>query len=326
MSRALDDDIKKQLLKDDHEAIFTSIAGALCREDGALLDIELLGRSYPLTPGSYYLQEDNAIAIAKLRLVQAFVYALHKMKAHQKSITSLTNEELLQATAVMLLMDPEHLTAANARKRCITAAAQAEKEILMARDKILIDSLLTSRLHRHTKSPVLWAHREWLLLEHERQGMAVDHSSDFTSVILVSAERHPRNYYAWSHARFVTEKGWLDGPQALAHTRTWCWKHHDDISGWSCLAELLKKNTECAEDTIKQTLDFALSFHWRNESVWHFLKTVLPAAWRRDSFNARQQLRETQVELSKNADKQDLFVMNRCVQWVDDFWGMHRHD
>lgn len=190
----------------------------------------------------------------------------------------------------------------------------------MVRDKSLIDSLLTSRLHRHTKSPVLWAHREWLLSEHQRQRMAVDHAGDFTSVILVSAERHPRNYYAWSHARFVTERGWLDGSQAIAHTQTWCWKHHDDISGWSFLAELLKNNPEYAEETIRQTLKFALSFHWRNESVWHFLKTVLPAAWKRNSVDARQQLREAQAELSKNADEKDLLIMNRCVKWMDEYW------
>lgn len=201
-------------------------------------------------------------------------------------------EELLRASAVMLLMDPEHLTAANYRKRIITfyfnqlthlqsqgdqdaskasdAATTAIREAFKQRCKrelAFVDGYLTSRLHRHTKSPTLWAHRRWVLgvwgeVEGKVAGAGLEGNEnenelleDGLKVVLVAAERHSRNYYAWLHLRWLVQytngngrEGGRDNNdneydekemerkiKVLERVKQWCLQHPGDTSGWSFL-------------------------------------------------------------------------------------------
>lgn len=325
MSRALDNDVKKLLMKDDHGKIFFRISEALAQRCSQLLEVELLGRSHPLSDNNYFMQDENAIAIPKLRLVQAFVYALQQLKRYQQNPEASSPDEILRATGVMLLMDPEHLTAANARKRIILQDADSGRQRLLSQDKYYIDSLLTSRLHRHTKSPTLWGHREWLINQCEKDGVEVDFKQDFINVVLVSAERHPRNYYAWSHARFMAKKLGSNGVQDLISlTKQWCFKHHDDISGWAFLSVLLQGRPEETEAVLQQTLQFVSSFQWRNESVWHFLKCVRPSEAAKETSEYRQKLHIIKQNLMDDEDKQEKSfantVIDRTESWMDVYW------
>src|SRR5690606_32717358 len=103
------------------------------------------------------------------------------------------------------LTDAEHLTAANTRKRAILRDAKDSSDIksTLGREKWFVDSLVTSRLHRHTKSPILWSHRRWLLTQFQKQGLQVYVPTEIRTIIFTSGERHPNNYYAWDHARWL---------------------------------------------------------------------------------------------------------------------------
>ncbi|GFP59179.1 protein prenyltransferase alpha subunit repeat-containing protein 1 [Trichoderma asperellum] len=291
MSRALDDDVKRAIKHGDHEQIFTKIADALSQRHAELLEIELLGRSHMADAGTILLQDGPAIAVPKLRLVQAFIFAralLYKGK------------DVSRATAVMLLMDPEHLTAANTRKRLLQDAIKSGTDVeARIRDELyFVDSLLTSRLHRHTKSPTLWGHRQWLMQRFQERGLKIDATSIMTAVISVAAERHPRNYYAWLHARYLTnavsetaasrdkdkdkdEDKDKDKDLAgmLEAAKNWAVRHHDDISGWAFLMFFLDRHPEYAGPVVRETTRLAASFHWRNESVWYFLRNISARAW-----------------------------------------------
>lgn len=286
MSRALGKDIKEALVSGNHDGVFEELSSALMEVHDSLLDIELLGASHFPDASTRLLQDGHAIAVPKLRLVQAFVVARQVLSSHEEQADGSADEATWRATAVVLLMDAEHLSAANARKRLIARALahRSDASEVLAREKYLVDSLLTSRLHRHTKSPVLWSHRRWLMTQFGRAGMVVDTAKDLRDVVFISAERHARNYYAWSHARQMMassdpgagrEPPPLDGGALVADTEKWCFRHHDDISGWMFLLFLLKRWPERAHVACSATLKLAASLHWRNESVWYFLRNVV---------------------------------------------------
>lgn len=288
MSRALDKSTRDALGNGNHEKAFDTVASVLSQTSASLLDIELLGHSHSLSPGTYLLQDGNAVAIPKPRLVQAFVYARRTFKPCSARDPMPSGQPTLRATAVMLLLDPEHLTAANARKRVLKDALSSagDTEALLMHEKMFTDSLLTSRLHRHTKSPNLWSHRRWLMERYREAGLAIGVAEDMRTVVFVSAERHPRNYYAWCHARYLIQqlesddKSRADAAVAtiILDTKRWCFGHHDDVSGWMFLLFLLERCPDGVSSVLAETVRLVESFRWRNESVWYFLRNLISTA------------------------------------------------
>lgn len=312
MSRALDKATAAALQSGDPEAAFRAISDVLTEatEQQERLEIEFLGRGHPPLPdNSYVLRDGNAVAIPKLALVQAFIVARKRLQKHRAATllpsTDADHKSILRATAVLLLMDPEHLTAANTRKRIIQAAAFSvdgtPKASLLASELHLVDSLLTSHLHRHTKSPTLWSHRRWLISFLSNPVTDSSLLQDMAHVVTVAAVRHPRNYYAWEHARWLVQ--WqAQGGKGSTRTRgdeklklvvvvrDWCYRHHTDTSGWSflffLLASLPSSPSEAKstlppqlsplyEETIAQVEQMATSLRWTGEAVWVFLRTAV---------------------------------------------------
>lgn len=289
MSRAVDKSVAKAVSESDPTAAYEAISKALTgygSQDGELLEIEILGKSHPLEPGTFFLQDGNAIAVSKYGLVQAFFVARNVLQSHISAESTLSADKLLAVTSVVLLMDPEHLTAANARKKiAVSAGAASEAKMLeaMERDRFFVDSLLTSRLHRHTKSPTLWSHRRWLVQTAARYGVRHNVAESLEKVVMVAGQRHPRNYYAWCHARWLTNKvpkgedgqGELVLAKLLGPTKRWCYRNHTDVSGWSYLYFLLTKLDGAAASTVfEETAKLAVSLQWTNESTWVFLRTL----------------------------------------------------
>ncbi|KZL64527.1 protein prenyltransferase [Colletotrichum tofieldiae] len=285
MSRALDKHVIAALKKGDHQKVFADISGIFVQqEDDHRLEIEILGQIHPLGPDEHLLRDENAVAVPKLRIVQAFLFARQILQKHLTG-DSVGIELLLSATSVMLLMDPEHLTATNTRKRLIRDAISAGNDVhsRLAREKWFVDSLLTSRLHRHTKSPTLWSHRRWLMGQYHHAGLPIAVQQDIESIVMVAGERHPRNYYAWTHARWLTRTFLVDAePEVLSSliqsVKRWSFRHHVDVSGWSFLAHLMEKLDGCGKKTslsvFEETLRLTESLQWCNESVWWFLRTT----------------------------------------------------
>jgi protein prenyltransferase alpha subunit repeat containing protein 1 len=295
MSRALDSGMAASLKNSIHETVYNDIVKALSNESDSLLDIEFLGKSHPLPEGYNILVDGNSIALPKVKLVQAFVVARKVFSNYVRDCPEGKSLEFRNATAVMLLMDPEHLTAANARKRLIQESQKdpkADIKQILKREMELVDSYLTSRLHRHTKSPTLWGHRRWVLDVCKSNQMEYNIHHDLNSVILVAAERHPRNYYAWSHLRWLVQS-FASGTnirvtdselnKLVSAVKKWCLRHPADTSGFSFLLFCLSmpgssggvSKTQLRSSICSEVLRLAVSFQWTHESIWVFLRTLV---------------------------------------------------
>lgn len=324
MSRAIDKRLKEALKQGDHAIVYEKIADALALRLRELLEIEFLAPSHALPQNTYFLQDGNALAIPKLSLLQAFIPARRILQEYRNGQGG-TAEEALRATAVILLLDPEHLTAANTRKRILLGRKSTERDLkgLLQTEMYFIDSLLTSRLHRHTKSPTLWGHRQWLLERCKEAQVPLDVVEDLTKVVFISAERHPRNYYAWSHARYLA-RGLQHSPNGQKETlamiaelvKKWCLSHHNDTSGWSFLTTILARQPQLARAVFSETLQLTEKFRWRNESVWYFLRHMLLCEWVQDG--ERDEFEKVRLSLldSAGGDGQDRRVLEQAGQWV----------
>ncbi|KAK1830779.1 hypothetical protein QBC39DRAFT_103588 [Podospora conica] len=286
MSRALEKDVKTSLASGNPAEAYDQISRIFLSHPGdTLLEFEILAKSVPLPEGCHVLQDEHCVGVSKLGLVQAFLVARKILHSHQDGSEQRTDEELLAATAVMLLMDPEHLTAANTRKRLLQGQRKSGNSNFSASllaEKFFLDSLLTSRLHRHTKSPTLWGHLQWLLPLFIPSGIPVDIQDDISKIVFVAGERHPRNYYAWNHARYLLKLAGQPNKSTLRDlgdsVSTWCFQHHTDISGWTFLYVLLNTmaplDPTYSRSVFSQVTNLAKSLKLTNESVWVFLRTL----------------------------------------------------
>ncbi|CAG8951544.1 hypothetical protein HYFRA_00007460 [Hymenoscyphus fraxineus] len=342
MSRALsEEDTPQSPSQNQAQKIYHSLTHILTqpRNPSSLLEIELLPKSHVLPPGQDYIIEDTSIAIPKRILVQAFIVAREILLRHvrlPKLEEGERNEdeevELLKASFVILLMDAEHLTAANTRKRIVKSQMQLHpqnREEVFNSELGFVDTLLTARLHRHTKSPTLWSHRRWLLsLFHSSGPYETKNEYDilqgFKSVILVAAERHPKNYYAWSHARWLVETSSADGrgkgkeeivQDLLPVVQDWALRHPNDISGFSFLFFCLSAvGSETRRKVYKQVLNLVVSFRWANESVWIFLRAL--AAFDRDIGEGfEDDVAQFMVSYSDTKNSKEQLTLRSAVAW-----------
>lgn len=219
--------------------------------ENEVVEIEILPPAIQPSDG-LSMQDGLSIGIPKKVLAAAYMEARRLFFADL--ISGKDAAATLEATKVILLFDPEHLTAANYRKRRLAAFQTDAKPVAgstlheaFRNEVCFLDSILTSPLHRQSKSPTLWYHRFGVIDCLRRIEL---HSADDETetafwrtelnAICKAGEQHPRNYYAWQYARRLT---------CLISNRTvnddigptvkdWCCKHPSDISGWSYLLHL----------------------------------------------------------------------------------------
>jgi hypothetical protein len=327
MSRALDAKTKAAIQNGDHTEAFRELSGVLARCYDVLFDIELIGPELMMMlpdPKCYFLLDGNTLIIPKLRVVQAFIVAKKLLFKYREDTSSVTREELSASTRVILLMDAEHLTAANTRKRQIIDSGYDLDTI--RRELSFVDSLLKSDLHRHNKSPTLWNHRHWLMakrLNHydEEGKLTTKREYDyiltedllerhFKSVIFLSGERHPKNYYAWAHARQLLLMASEAGRRALLPaTRDWCWAHRGDISGWAFLVSL-PVPVEEQKAVLVETMKNARTFRYDNESVWWYFAAMA------SSPEELAELRTLREKLLPEAEEKDRLHLDRALKWL----------
>ncbi|KAK3293450.1 uncharacterized protein B0H64DRAFT_213658 [Chaetomium fimeti] len=322
MSRALDQETAALLKRGSPLEAYQAITHALAPPDDGLLEIEILGKTHFLEEGQYVVRDGRAIGISKLGLVQAFMVARQRLREHIDGIKPQTADEVLATTGLILLFDPEYLTAANSRKRVIQAeiSSSGAARSSLEKEKRFLDSLLTSRLHRHTKSPTLWSHRRWLITTLTSVNMPVDILGDIRDVVFVAGERHSRNYYAWCHARFLVGLRRDNPAETLAAVQGWCFQHHTDISGWSFLSFLLNAenstNAESGRATFTEVLHLASSLRLANESVWVFLRTLAASRLVGDEqYSQFLAVQAAVLETSKTTVDQT--VLRAAVDWCE---------
>ncbi|EWC43588.1 hypothetical protein DRE_01475 [Drechslerella stenobrocha 248] len=275
------------------------------------VQIELLP-FYPIPDGHIYV-DATAIGIPKSSLWKAFRHAhpLFFAALHAPSAEASRTSTIATASTILLLHDSEYLTAVNARKRILLslfppsslaqAAPTSLPPITPLTELAFLTSLLTSPLHRHTKSPVLWSHRRWLLTTYpglttlpsrpsSARAAAAKAARKWArgeiSTLFRAAEAHPRNYYAWTYAR------WLAGSRNVQFNQedlvSWCIKHPSDVSGWGWLWTAERRSlapavyTDRRRDVLVQrynqllvVLKYSHEISPGHESLWRFIRAVL---------------------------------------------------
>jgi hypothetical protein len=159
-----------------------------------------------------------------------------------------------------------------------------------------LNSILTSPLHRQSKSPTLWYQRAWIystFAEHCNFLLATKgYLMREIEIVLKSAEKHQHNYYAFGYARRVLlpalrvverkETNKVDGNVKLNHKAVldrllvWCKAHPSDTSGWSFLAYWMEHNPDAPANVkvVHTVLKFAIDLQWKGEALWTFLRTL----------------------------------------------------
>ncbi|PGH32626.1 hypothetical protein GX50_04601 [[Emmonsia] crescens] len=149
-----------------------------------------------------------------------------------------SSQTLLLQTEILLLLDSEHLTACNWRKRRLCSLKEKQSQCrpssasqyhsALHTEISFTTTILRSPLHRHTKSPVLWYHRKWTMMQlldlyrenpvaafagsHHLPHYDAEADSAATtavnqilnyevSIVLQAGTHHPKNYYAFSYLR-----------------------------------------------------------------------------------------------------------------------------
>ncbi|KAG8527975.1 uncharacterized protein KY384_006891 [Bacidia gigantensis] len=253
-----------------------------------VLEIDILPSA--LVTSIQYSAPDSALAIPQKVLIECFLYAreifftpsphaqIYTYKGREdgsgdEAEEGELEEEKLKATSVLLLYDPNHQTAINWRKRYLLSHRSRQgHQRLVERELIWLESLLTSPLPKHTKSPTLWGHRLWLfrtirsaegprgdVRENTGEEMQELWKSELR-IVMVAGEKHTSNYYGWNYARdvlslFFARRGEeaveRDGEVAmetavlaqerLETVQRWCYRHPKDCSGWAFLECLCRR-------------------------------------------------------------------------------------
>lgn len=340
MSDPLEDAFgNKELRQEALKAISDAIDPAA--HDG-LMEIELLGQPM-FPPRVFVLRDGSAIAVNKKGLKYAYLEALEDVRRAGYALDTAAHSPEpdtvavnLKALAVPILLQPEYLTAINLRKmllRSVKIEARPGPERygkLLELEKRFIDSLLTSPLDKHNKSPTVWSHRRWLVPRLAECGL-LDIRSDLAGVVMVAGEKHPRNYYAWHHARYLmTFVDWncdRTRQDILEAVLDWCKRHHDDTSGWSFLQSLLVTEGRYGQERVtyvlQDVLRLARSLRWTNESVWVFLRTI--AACKVCPDQEFRDLLQTIAALQAGADDATAEkVLHAAASWCADYRGKDR--
>lgn len=260
------------------------------------LDIQILPDAGFMLSSGLAEVVNNTLGVPKAVLAKAFIAARRIFFKHLDNLTE-NADVILDSTSIILLFDPEHLTAANARKKICLAYRSRP---LTEQTKKLTDELwfskflVTSKLKRHNKSPTLWYHRKWLMKNfHSVKGVLGPNwvQCEIEEVILISAEHHPKNYYAWDYMRWWIKSRPGLGPrerpavnrQVTQLIQKWCMYHTSDSSGWSFLAWMLLRHTDpdlsvrqqLQSSAGEEVLNFAARLNLKNLSLWKFLHEIL---------------------------------------------------
>ncbi|CCL99193.1 uncharacterized protein FIBRA_01208 [Fibroporia radiculosa] len=245
--------------------------------------------------------------------ISPFAQSYKKFKIDAKNRNSrLGSDPLISLSAVLLLANPAHQSALNARKRLVEADLIDPKH-----DLIFTESLLT--LRDASKQSILWHHRRWLLRRIfqpltlspaalsdddgnslQQIAMPPDVLQHEFSVVSRACDTYHRNYYARAHGFFCLEalnamtrtqtpdkrySGLLqDEYQA---TRTWIEQHVSDYTAvqylrsvYDMLLQDISRRESVQEDVSKSELTFfvhaqrLVEAYPDHESLWLYLRAA----------------------------------------------------
>lgn len=159
--------------------VYNSLISLLSPLAPTVFELDILPSYFPAEIHS----TSSAIALPKPLLASLFLTARHvffsyrnksssRREIRQQTVSGTPTpapayvaDDALQATKIILLWDPNHLTAANFRKKHLLSLFPSSLNLLqhLTDELCFLTSLLTSPLPKHTKSSTLWSHRFFLL-------------------------------------------------------------------------------------------------------------------------------------------------------------------
>ncbi|EJD54997.1 protein prenylyltransferase [Auricularia subglabra TFB-10046 SS5] len=223
-------------------------------------------------PHAPFIFIDGHLGVPKKALYQAYLDACRVFGA--------PGGDILRATAVILLANPAHSTALNARKKLVMKAQRDPRLEL-----VYTASLLSEQ--QASKSSFLWHHRRWLLHSLYTTDKApfsddLEARNDIPRDVLQSelelAERacevYPRNYFAWKHRRYCA-RHLADLTQELDTIHNWLDRHVSDYSAVHHVCTIVRPGAPAG--LVTKNFDHALSLvaaYPGHETLWLFLRTA----------------------------------------------------
>jgi hypothetical protein len=279
------------------------------------------------------MQDGSSLGVPKRILALAYLEARQRFFMSNQTQDASSIAHTLQATTVMLLFDPEHLTAANYRKHTLSQLKDdhglqigTPYHRALRQELCFLNSILTSPLQRQSKSPTLWYHRcsvvDSLRLI-ELEDAPQEHMAEFwhseLAAVCKSGQQHPKNYHAWQYARRLVQnigsREVID--QVARRVKDWCCRHPSDISGWSFLLYLIPTiATPLQRELVGDVVEYAINLDSEQESLWMFIRTVL--AMRNIELSASYQLLQVYREDLKGTNRRPVALERVCnaIVWV----------
>ncbi|KIJ15501.1 hypothetical protein PAXINDRAFT_155535 [Paxillus involutus ATCC 200175] len=241
-----------------------------------------------------FLFLDNNLGIPQKVLYQAYIHAVGVFKLVRKSPTRASEEIqgndnspavqiLIDSSSILILANPSHQTALNARKLLV------KKQLIDPRTELCFIASLLSSQHC-AKHAELWYHRRWLLSSayetHGTQsptclpaGAGASHRDlMFASqtnlqqelgLLSRACEVYPRNYFAWTH-RLICMRSLLSDHLAnpsknsnfvvilrreIDGIKQWIEHHVSDYSAVHYILTLSRDVLQCKTLVLEETID-----------------------------------------------------------------------
>ncbi|KAI0767015.1 hypothetical protein C8Q74DRAFT_1277539 [Fomes fomentarius] len=327
------------------------------------ISIELIpgdGSEWPTTPEhAPFLFIDRNLGVPQKAAYKAYLEAVARFRSVRMRLrgvqesreapfrTTADIDEALVSSSVILLVNPAHQSALNARKRLVRAGS------LDATHELHFTSALLT-LREGSKQSILWHHRRWLLRRmhpsptpfistpSSKDGVdtlygvalrAEAFRAEFAAVEQ-ACEVYPRNYHAWAH-RFLCAEALVcvlrsegeGSPSGLADvleeeiekTRVWIERHVSDYSAmqYHCrLRDLVR--TARSEQHTSGVCDHAIDLvrvYPTHESLWLYLRDALSPSTMNLPVSIGQ-ARAIAAQYLGTSDPQVRRCAIRCIAWA----------
>jgi hypothetical protein len=171
-----------------------------------------------------------------------------------------STQKKLDATMVLICLNPDNYTAVNFRKRML-----GEGLLSTERDYLFLKFVLT----KHLNKPMLWGHLYWL---YRRGWTSVKQDLNLCTF---AADRYRCNYPCWSFRRRIISHHPEMVHDELLENREFVKTHVSDSSGWSYRVFLiLKIQDPHFLQTEYDWIQTLILMYPLNESVWYYFRML----------------------------------------------------
>jgi hypothetical protein len=203
----------------------------------------------------HILYEEGNIGIPGKWIPELYKSAVMAFKGKDSNL-----EKKLDATMVLICLNPDNYTAVNFRKKMLLEGV-LDKE----REYPFIKFILT----KHLNKPMLWAHLYWLY----KQGWT--NPSQDLDLCTFAADRYRCNYPCWSFRRKLLSNHVERIHDELQQNREFVKKHISDSSGWSYRVFLIlilpdSQVLQSEYDWIRELI----RMYPQNESLWYYFRVL----------------------------------------------------